>query len=129
MSPTTLELLDTFFLAFHTLLILFNSLGWIIRRLRWYNLVTLLLTGFSWFVMGIWYGWGYCFCTDWHWQVRRALGDTDLPISYITFLIQHWTGFQPDPYLVDIATGTVFGLALICSSILNYRDFKKSHST
>lgn len=117
-----LEFLNIFFLLFHTGLTLFNALGWLFYRIRFYNLVTLLATGFSWFVMGLWYGWGYCICTDWHWQVRQALGDTDLPVSYITFLIQHWTGFHPDPYLVDVATGTVFAVALIMSMILNYRD-------
>lgn len=79
--------------------------------------------------MGIWYGWGYCICTDWHWQVRRALGDTDLPVSYITFLIRHWTGFHPDPYLVDVATGIVFGVALILSVALNYRDRQQKGTT
>jgi hypothetical protein len=125
-SLLILELLNLFFLLFHTGLSLFNVFGWIFRKTRLYNLICLLLTGFSWFVMGIWYGWGYCICTDWHWQVRSALGDTDLPASYITFLIQHWTGFNPDPYWVDLATGTVFGLALIVSVYLNYRDFRDS---
>jgi len=32
---------------------------------------SLLLTAFSWFVLGIWYGWGYCVCTDWHYMVLR----------------------------------------------------------
>jgi hypothetical protein len=30
---------------------------------------------------------GYCFCTDWHWQVRRQLGYIDNG-SYIELLFQ-----------------------------------------
>ncbi|MEO5906489.1 MAG: DUF2784 family protein, partial [Saprospiraceae bacterium] len=64
------ELLDYFFFFFHTSLILFNCFGWIFPKLRRWNLITLLLTAFSWFVLGIWFGLGYCVCTDWHWAVR-----------------------------------------------------------
>jgi len=77
--------LNYFFFLFHTLFTLFNMFAWIPRRTRKWNLVTLLLTAFSWFVVGIWYGWGYCFCTDWHWAVREKLGYRDQENSYIHF--------------------------------------------
>lgn len=69
-----LRLLDVAFFAFHTVLVLFNLLGWVWRPTRRWNLITLGVTACSWFVMGLWYGIGYCICTDWHWQVRRELG-------------------------------------------------------
>ena len=31
--------------------------------------------------LGAVYGWGYCPCTDWHWDVKRRLGETGLPRS------------------------------------------------
>ena len=77
MSETLLKILNLFFFGFHTVLILFNIFGWLIPRWRLANLITLSLTAFSWFVLGIWYGWGYCFCTDWHWQIREMLGLPD----------------------------------------------------
>ena len=118
-------LLDIGFIIFHTALILFNLFGWIWKATRRWNLATLLLTAFSWFGLGIWYGFGYCPCTHWHWQVRRQLGYTDMPSSYITFLIQELTGFSLDAALVDIGTAVFFFLALIISLYVNFKDFKK----
>lgn len=117
-------LLDIAFIIFHTALILFNLFGWIWKATRRWNLASLLLTAFSWFVLGIWYGFGYCPCTDWHWSVRRELGHTDMPQSYIRFLIRELTGFDINAALVDTATAVLFFLALLISFYLNFRDFK-----
>src|SRR5215831_9480737 len=100
--------LNYFFFIFHTLLVLFNTLGWIFPATRKWNLITLGITAFSWFVMGIWYGMGYCFCTDWHWQVREHLGYHDQTRSYIHFLVLKLTGINLSPSLVDNVTMTVF---------------------
>lgn len=119
------ELLDIGFILFHTLLILFNLLGWIWETTRRLHLATILLTAFSWFVLGIWYGFGYCFCTDWHWQVRRELGYADMPNSYIKFLIELLTGINLSANLVDVATAILFFLALVMSLYVNFRNFEK----
>lgn len=116
------QLLDIGFVIFHSLFILFNLFGWIWRSTRRWNMATLLLTAFSWVFLGIWYGFGYCPCTDWHWQVRRELGYTDMPHSYIKFLIELLTGFDVNATLVDTATVVLFFLALIASIYVNYRD-------
>lgn len=118
-------LLDLGFIIFHTVLILFNLFGWIWKRTRRWNLATLLITAFSWFGLGIWYGFGYCPCTDWHWQVRRELGYTDMPNSYIKFLIEHLTGLNIDATIVDAGTAICFFLALLISFYVNFRDFDK----
>lgn len=118
-------LLDVGFIIFHTALILFNLFGWIWEVTRRWNLATLLLTAFSWFGLGLWYGFGYCPCTHWHWLVRRKLGYADMPASYIKFLIQQLTGFNIDANVVDIGTAVCFFLALTISLYVNYRDFKK----
>ena len=81
-----LVLLDVGFFAFHTLLIAFNMVGWAWRRTRVAHLVVLGLTAFSWFAMGAFHGWGYCLCTDWHFQVRRALGYPVPESSFIQLL-------------------------------------------
>ncbi|MEL7832608.1 DUF2784 domain-containing protein [Fodinibius sp. Rm-B-1B1-1] len=119
------ELLNIGFILFHTLLILFNLLGWIWKSTRRLHLVTIFLTAFSWFVLGIWYGFGYCFCTDWHWQVRRELGYTDMPNSYIKFLIELLTGINLSANFVDLATAILFFLALVMSLYVNFRNFEK----
>lgn len=112
------------FYAFHTVLIIFNLFGWLDRRTRKLNLISLLLTFGSWFLLGLWKGWGYCFLTDWHYQVLRALGETDLPSSYIAFLVRKITGWSPHTELVDVLTIGLAGLALLCSFWLNFRNWK-----
>lgn len=120
------EFLNIFFFVFHTAFTLFNCVGWMFRATRKWNLVTLGLTAFSWFVLGIWYGWGYCFCTDWHWAVRRRLGYQDESRSYIHFLILKLTGLNLDPGLVDEVTGVVFAVSVGMSVWLNVRDWKRA---
>ena len=119
------QLLDIAFIIFHTLLILFNLLAWIWVATRRWNLATLLGTAFSWFGLGIWYGFGYCPCTHWHWLVRRQLGYTDMPNSYIKFLIHQLTGINIDAAIVDAGTALFFFLALVVSLYVNFRDFNK----
>jgi hypothetical protein len=120
--------LDILFIVFHSFFILFNLFGWIFRKIRRLNLITLLLTGFSWFILGIWYGLGYCPFTDWHWQVRIKLGSYDLPQSYVKFLINQLTGINLPDRLVDTITATGFFAALLISGYLNFRDIKKNRN-
>jgi len=120
-----LRFLDWFFIIFHTGFTLFNMTGWIWRATRRIHAITIILTAFSWFFLGIWYGWGYCFCTDWHWQVREALRRPIRSNSYIHFLIMELTGYDAPPMLVDAATLVVFILCAILSFALNGRDIIK----
>ena len=122
------QFLNIFFFIFHTIWTLFNMFGWIFRATRKLNLLTLMLTALSWFVLGIWYGWGYCLCTDWHWQVRQHLGYHDESNSYIHFLVLKLTGINMDPKLVENITLTGFLIALVMSVYLNIRDRRKKSS-
>ena len=118
------QFLNIFFFFFHTLWTLFNTIGWIFPATRKWNLITLILTALSWFVLGIWYGWGYCLCTDWHWQVRRNLGYQDESNSYLHFLLLKVTGINADPKIVEYGTLIGFLIALAMSVILNIRDWR-----
>ena len=122
MSTVALQFFNIFFLVFHTLLIVFNCFGWALRRTRKWNLITLAVTAFSWLVMGIWKGVGYCICTDWHWQVRRALGQTTNESSYLDYLVKVVTGWTPDPALTKAVAGAVFTISIVFSVALNIRD-------
>jgi hypothetical protein len=113
--------LDKFFFAFHTAIIVFSLFGWMWKKTRRANLIVLLLITCSWFILGIWYGIGYCPCTDWHWQVRMKLGDDNMPNSYIKFLSDSLTGFDWNAKLVDILTLTFYFLALAASLFTNLR--------
>ncbi len=88
--------------------------------------MTLTLTGLSWFGLGIWYGWGYCPSTEWHWEVRLALGYRDMPYSYIKFLVDKLTGLDVNAYLVDTATVVGYGIALALSLWVNRNIWKKA---
>ncbi len=107
---------------FHTALILFNVLGWAWAKTRRWNLATLLLTLFSWTVMGIWKGAGYCVCTDLHWRVREAMGLHDQADSYLVFLVQKLSGWNPPVPLVNAVALIVFLTSLAASVSLNVRD-------
>ncbi len=113
--------LDIFFTVFHTFLVLFNLFGWIWKKTRPYNLICLLLTGASWVILGIFYGFGYCPLTDWHFSILRKLGHTDLPNSYLSFLFTRLTGIQLEQSLVDAVTTWGLILALAISLYLNLR--------
>lgn len=115
-------ILNVFFFVFHTIFTLFNMTGWAFRRTRKLHLVTMLLTAASWFVLGIWYGWGYCVCTDWHWQVRTAMGMHDMSRSYIHFLVLKLTGINVNIELVEYATLIIFILSFVATLWLNIRD-------
>jgi hypothetical protein len=104
---------------------LFNLFGWIWESTQKLNLLTLSLTAFSWFILGIWYGFGYCPSTHWHWLVRRDLGYTDMPNSYIKFLIDELTGIAIPAQIVDTATVILFIGAFICSLMANFRTDQK----
>jgi hypothetical protein len=121
MSTLILHLIDYFFFLFHTILILFNVFGWIIPRWRLVNLITLSLTAFSWFILGIWYGFGYCPFTDWHWEVRQLLGYNDDSSSYVHFLILKLTEIKLSESLVDNSTVIVFFSAYFISIHLNIK--------
>jgi len=118
-----LKLLDFLFIFFHTCLIFFNLFGWIARKTRTWNLVTLLLTGSSWFILGLFYGTGYCPFTEWHYRVLEKMGETILPASYIEYIVERILPVDVNPQLVEIFTVGLFFAALILSMVLNGSDF------
>ena len=118
-----LKIIDVFFIGFHTILILFNVFGWLVPRWRFANFISLSLTALSWFLLGIWFGWGYCVCTDWHWQIREMLGYQNTSSSYIHFLILELTNIDIPTKLVDAYTAIVFFAVFLISVYLNLRKW------
>ena len=123
MPEPILKIIDVFFIGFHTILILFNVFGWLVPRWRFANFISLSLTAFSWFILGIWFGWGYCVCTDWHWQIREMLGYQNTSSSYIHFLILELTNINIPTKLVDTTTAIVFFAVFLISIYLNLRKW------
>ncbi len=118
-----MKFFDIFFTAFHSLLVLFILFGWIWKKTRRLNLICILLTAASWLGLGIFYGLGYCPLTDWHFNILRRLGYSDLPNSYLSFLFTRLTGLQIDQNLVDAVTLWGLVIAMMMSIFLNFRHW------
>lgn len=111
---------DVLFTIFHLLVVGFNLLGWIWPSTRKMHFVLVLLTAGSWLILGIWYGLGYCPVTDWHWQIKDRLGETNLPNSFIKYYADKITGHQVSSDLIDAATAIGFAMAAVLSVYLNF---------
>jgi hypothetical protein len=124
-----LVLLDITCFVLHTLLIAFNLVGWAFRRTRRAHLVTLTLTLFSWFLMGAHYGWGYCLCADWHFQIRRQLGYTDPETSYLQLLARQACGLTFSRTVSDWLAGTGLVLIVIATAVTWMRQLRHGDVT
>tara|TARA_B100000029_G_C17176096_1_gene815135 strand:- start:163 stop:537 length:375 start_codon:yes stop_codon:yes gene_type:complete len=115
--------LDILLSLLHISFIGFCVFGWMFKKTRKANLIFLGATFISWFLLGMWKGIGYCIITDYHYQVKGFLGETNLPYSYIKYL---WDGVFPPitPQAADILTIVVFFVCVFTSILLNIRDKK-----
>ena len=117
-----LSLLNILFFIGHDLIIVINLFGWIFPSTRRVQRVTLGCTLFSWLVMGAWYGWGYCLCTDWHFQIRRRLGVHQNESSYTQLLLYQMTGQQFSRQFSDSLTLALMVLILVGTCLAWFWD-------
>jgi hypothetical protein len=89
--------LHWFLTAFHIVLMLYNVFGGFFRRWWVLHWLTIHLTLFSWLGLGLWYGWGYCVLTDWHWKIREQIGDIPRYGSFLAYLFFDLLGLPPFP--------------------------------
>lgn len=122
MNLTLLTILDHLLTLAHILVIGFNLTGWMWRKTRVGHRWMVGITAASWFLLGPWYGWGYCFLTDWHWQVKRALGETGLPGSFIKYMADKSTGGDIDSVWVDMLTLVAFVAVIGLTVVMAIRD-------
>jgi len=123
MPRNVLLFLDYYFLIFHTLFTLFNIFGWIWKKTRRFHLYTIAATLFSWVILGFWYGFGFCFCTQWHWQVMARLGRFPDERGYIQFLVNRVTGREWPYEQIEVWTLIVMIFISTASIFLNFRDY------
>jgi hypothetical protein len=65
-----------------------NIFGWLYRPWWPWHRLCVGLTLVSWLGLGLAVGRaGYCVLTDWHWRVRAALGERNMPATYIEYLL------------------------------------------
>ena len=115
-----LQFLDILFTIVHLSLISFNLFAWIWPVTRRAHLIVAGATSASWFILGIWYGWGYCPITEWQWNVKEKLGETNLPNSFIKYFADKITGKNFLPSLIDDVTLYTFLIAIVASIYVNF---------
>lgn len=123
------QFLDIFLTVFHSLFVLFVLLGWAFPKLRKWHILALGLTAAAWLLLGFWYGIGYCPLTDWHWDIKRALGERHLPYSFVKYMADRITGLDIDAELVDWVTalGLVFGVVMAFIVNKGWRIFSPAY--
>lgn len=122
-----LKFLDIVLTLAHFAIISFNLFGWIWAKTRKAHLIVVAATAFSWFVLGIWFGWGYCPITHWQWNVKEKLGETNLPNSFVKYYADKISGKNIAPSIVDTTTLIVFLVVIALTIYLNF--FKRHKST
>lgn len=100
-SDVLYALLNGAFHLVHVSIIVFAMTGWMFPPWRRAHLALMLLTLGSWFILGRWFGRGYCPVSDWHWKIKAALGRGRPSGTYIHLLLQHLSGRQLDSTAVD----------------------------
>jgi hypothetical protein len=115
-----LQLLDFLLTITHLIIVGFNLLGWIWKRTRMAHFIVAMVTAACWFILGIWYGIGYCPITDWQWRVKEKLGEVGLPNSFIKYWADKLTGVGIDTQFIDAMTAGLFIVAVTLSVYLNF---------
>lgn len=115
-----LRFLNVLLTVVHLAIIVFNLFGWIPKVTRKAHFVSVVLTAASWFLLGIWFGTGYCPFTDWQWRVKEKLGERGMPANFIEYFAEKISGRDFDPSFVNTVTAICFALAAFLSVYVNF---------
>jgi hypothetical protein len=115
-----LQIADILLTILHLSIILFNLFGWIPKRTRKAHLVSIFLTAASWFILGIWYGIGYCPFTEWQWKIKTRLGERNLPDNFIEYYLEKMTGRNFSASFINTLILVCFCAAVVLSLYFNF---------
>ena len=115
-----LHFLDAFFTLLHVIIIAINLFGWIPPATRRFHFIFIIVTAFCWFILGIWFGMGYCPITDWQWRVKEQLGERNLPASFITYYINKISHSNFSDSFINLFTLIFFIAAALLSVYFNF---------
>ncbi|WP_424963570.1 DUF2784 domain-containing protein [Ekhidna sp.] len=115
--------LDNFLTFFHSAFVLFVLTGWMFKSTRRAHIIAIGLTIIAWLGIG-WYKGviGYCPLTDWHWDIKRELGERNIPSSFIEYMLEKISGLDLNRKLVDIGTAIGLILSVLCAGYVNLRS-------
>lgn len=122
-----LLVVDWLLTAAHVAVVLAFVLLWIPRSTARLHGWLVLATAVSWLGLGLWKGIGYCFLTDWHWQVKRARGVVGLPNSFIKYGADFVTGQDLAPATVDTVAALTF-VAGCFAAAWRYREGRQARA-
>lgn len=120
------EFADILFTLLHLAIIGFNLFGWIFPATRKLHFIFIAVTAASWFILGIWFGIGYCPITDWQWRNKERLGEHNLPGSFITYFVNRTAGTDFTDSFISIFTLIFFIVAALLSVYFNFIRRKRS---
>ena len=115
-----LQFLDAFFTLLHVIIIAINLFGWIPPATRRFHFIFIVVTAFCWFILGIWFGMGYCPITDWQWRIKEQLGERNLPASFITYYINKISHSNFSDSFINLFTLIFFIAAALLSVYFNF---------
>jgi len=115
-----LQFLDILLSIVHLAIVGFNVIGWMFKKTRKAHFISIVLTTSSWFLLGIWFGMGYCPFTDWQWQVKEKLGERNLPSNFIEYFAEKFTGIDFDARFVNNMIAISFGIVALLSIYVNF---------
>ena len=123
LSETNLLIADHLLNFFHLAIVFFLVFGWISVRTRNLHRFAVGVTILLWVAVAELMGkkLGYCPVTDWHWDVKRLRGETDLPPSYIDYSLQK-IGVHLPPERADQIVMVVFGVIVVLTLALWVRE-------
>lgn len=109
---------------FHAFLLFFIGSGWVFNKTRRTHLLGLGLVSFSWVGLGFWHGWGYCVMTDVHWNIKRHLGQSDLPASFISYMLKRGFDLSVPDSQINMMSYVILIMVIVMSVTLNIRDYR-----
>lgn len=122
-DPANQQALNIALHLLHSGMVLFMLTGWAFRRLLLAHRILLAFIWASWLGLGWYVGFlGYCILTDWHWQLKEAMGEYGMPPSYIEYML--WQLGTPDLPDAWMATGT--GAAFVILTALSLLRRRRS---
>jgi hypothetical protein len=115
-NPFLHTMLSWWLHVIHAAMIVFVLVGWMRQRWMFAHRITVTAVWLSWAGLGWYVGHlGYCILTDYQWRLLKQMGITDLPQSYIEFLIQLvWNEDIPDRPL-GLLAATLFLIVTLLS--------------
>lgn len=129
MSQGQLIEYETYLLLGHFFVIIIILFGWTFRSTRLWSRWVVYLTVFFWVAVGLAIGDpGYCPLTEWMWDIKRELGEKDLPHSFITYALRQY-GFTPIEWKVELFSWVVlmaiFALCLLMQFIERFERLRE----